>query len=315
MGNKKNIKLLLVLVGLSVLTAFIYLYDGSANNGNFNPNKFMVADTAAVNKVVLKKGAVTNILTEKSGDWTVNGKYPADPNLGKLVKAVLKLAVVKRKAPKSSMKKISEQLKSDDVLVEVYGDDAIITSFYAGGNDNKTTSYFMEVGEEQPYIMAIPGYSSYISGIFAFDESGWRDKTIFSTFWQVVVSLSVDFPSNPQHSFEMKRENNFLTVGGIKNMDTAKVVNYVRMYERFTAVRFIQAGTSSVYDSLLGGTPVATVTLKDIDLSKSRTLEIYPFAEADNNVLGLIKKENQMVLIQKNKVFGLLQQKGFFKKD
>ncbi len=315
MGNKKNIKLLLVLAGLSVLTAFIYLYDGSSNNANFNPSKFMIADTAAVNKVVLKKGGVTNTLTEKSGQWVVNEKYPADPNLGKLVKAVLKLAVVKRKAPKSSMKKISAQLKRDDVLVEVYSGDAIITSFYAGGNDNKTTSYFMEAGEEQPYIMAIPGYSSYISGIFAFDESGWRDKTIFSTFWQVVLSLKVDFPNNAQNSFEMKRENKFLTVGGIKNMDTAKVVNYVRMYEHFTAARFVKPGTSSVYDSLLNGAPIATITLKDIDLSKSRTLDIFPFVEADNNVLGLIKEDNQLVLIQKNKIFGLLQKKEFFEKD
>jgi hypothetical protein len=87
------------------------------------------------------------------------------------------------------------------------------------------------------------------------------------------------------------------------------------MYEHFTAARFVPSGTSSVYDSLLNGAPIATITLKDIDLSKSRTLDIFPFAEADVNVLGLMKEENQPVLIQKNKIFSLLQKKEFFKKD
>ena len=129
------------------------------------------------------------------------------------------------------------------------------------------------------------------------------------------MSLKVDFPNNPKNSFEIKRDDNFMSVEGIKNMDTAKVVNYVRMYEHFRAMRFIEKGESPIYDSLRNTVPIATITLKDIDLAKSKTLDVFAFTESDSNVLGLMKEDNQLVLISRNKVFGLLQQKEFFEKN
>src|SRR5690349_16441857 len=82
----------------------------------------------------------------------------------------------KRKVTSQIEESIKTQVKNNGVKVSLFAGQSLEKTFYAGGNANKTQAYFIDTETDEIYIMEIPGYRVYVSGILELDESGWRDK-------------------------------------------------------------------------------------------------------------------------------------------
>ena len=115
---------------------------------------------------------------------------------------------------------ISSLLDSLGVRVSLYAGDELQQEFIAGGNLNKTQAYFKTLGESECYIMTIPGYRVYASGIFELDESGWKDKLVFNFNWRNFQSLKATYPSASKNDFEIAMGKAYYEVKGVSAADT-----------------------------------------------------------------------------------------------
>ena len=62
----------------------------------------------------------------------------------------------------------------------------------------------MPVDENQPMIVNIPGYESYVAGIFEIPTNDWRDRTIFSTNYRTLQKLEVQYAQFPEYNFSIE---------------------------------------------------------------------------------------------------------------
>ena len=95
-------------------------------------------------------------------------------------------------------------MDSQGVKISLYHTDELLQEFLAGGNSAKTQAYFKKPSEKESFLMDIPGYRVYASGIFELEENGWRDKYVFNFNWRNFQSLKSVFPDNQKNNLILK---------------------------------------------------------------------------------------------------------------
>ena len=312
MQRRKNIKLLIIFIALIIVNAGIMLIDNRPSVEQVDRYKFTLIDTSQVNRITLKQpdGEIT---FQKAGDnWQVNRKYKMDERMIGLIFAVMSSVETARAAGSSSGNKVSDRLSKNGVLVSFYSDDKVISEFYTGGNSTKTTSYMQKVSESIPYVVYIPGYSSYLAGLFELKVSDWRSKKVFETSWSSLKAVKLESLDDNVIQLGIEYQDNFFRVADVTKVDTVKMMNYLEATTNLLVDRYIEPGEFSHYDSLLATQPEFTISLQDADETKNRQLVIYPLADKEPQRLARILPSEQMVLIRKKKVEDILAVNGDF---
>ena len=147
-----------------------------------------------MSQVTLQSDAVTISLEFNGGRWSVNEKYSADPAMIEVLFATLQQAEPKRPLAVSQSDSIASHLRKEGVKVSLLSNGSLVKTFFAGGNTARNQAYFLGEDEKVPYLMNIPGYRVYVSGIFELDESGWREKRVFAFNWRNFQQLEASFP-------------------------------------------------------------------------------------------------------------------------
>ena len=174
--KQKNITLIIVLALLALCSAVLSLTEATTTNTISNKSIFSVQDTAKIGMISIKSAKEIIELKKADGVWILNDNFKAEQNIVKVLLSILKDAEVTRSVAQSQQKEISEFIKENGYLVEISGNGEMLNAFYSSGNENKTASYMMPIDNNQPYIMSIPGYGSYVAGIFEIPLSDWRDR-------------------------------------------------------------------------------------------------------------------------------------------
>jgi hypothetical protein len=218
MYRRQNILLLVMLGGMWAGTLWMYFY--RQHDQRFDKGLFMVDDLTAVDQVVLnsKQGVIE--ITRDRSQWKVNG-IPANPDMVEVLMATLARAEPRRPVSKLIRDSTARALTENGVHVTLSSGTQAVLTFYAGGNQQKTQAYFLKQGETSPYIMLIPGYRVYVSGVFEADETDWLDKRIFNFNWRNFKSLTADLPVSDD-GFEVTFDGKFFSLQGIRT-DTAKL--------------------------------------------------------------------------------------------
>jgi hypothetical protein len=311
MVRKRNIALLISLIVLIGLTVFVGMYEPGKPEIRENARLFALADTAAIEKVVISGPDFKNELMRSPNGWLLNGEHVVDPNLSKVMLAVFNRVRVTRPVSKVEQEPTKERIVKDGVKVEVYGKGEKLRSFFSGGNTTQTESYFMEEGGEEVYVVTLPGYKSFVSGLFTMRENDWRDRTVFASRWQEIQQVSLNYPHHPEQSFSIMFKDRFFEVTGVASVDTAAMMSYLEIFAYVPADRLIAPGENSQYDSLKQTQPWLVLELKSIASTQDNTLAIFPKLKGDNSFLG-VDKNNQMMLFHSKKVQALSRKKSDF---
>ena len=302
--NQKNKNIVLMVI-LGILVAFSMILGITNKSGTAtieNAGMFAVKDTANIDMITIKSAEETIALQKTDGIWQLNERYKAEQNIVRVLLAILKDAQVVRKVSKTQASELAGEVMDKGVLVEISGDGKLQRSFYAAGNDNKTVSYMMAAGESQPMIVNIPGYESYVAGIFEIPQNDWRDRTILSTNWRTLQKFDMQYRQFPEYDFTIQFKFNFLNIDGISQLDTARMMDYIEQFNFLQADRFLDRGQNEKYDSLLRTPETVVLTISDINASNSRTLLFYPLIPDDAMMLGYVKEDDQMVLFQAGRI-------------
>jgi hypothetical protein len=298
----KNITLMVILGVLVACSVILGVTKKTGSATIENAGMFAIQDTARIDKITMRSDGETMALQKVDGVWRLNDQYKAEQNIARVLLAILKDAQVVRKVPKSQAETLAGEVMAKGVLVEISGEGKLLGSFYAAGNDNKTVSYMMATEASQPMIVNIPGYESYVAGIFEIPQNDWRDRTILSANWRTLQKLDMQYRQFPEYDFTIEFKFNFLSIDGIDLLDTARMMDYIEQFNFLQADRFLDRGQNEKYDSLLRTPETVSLSISDINAANSRTILFYPLLPDDAMMLGYVKEDDQMALFQASRI-------------
>jgi hypothetical protein len=303
----------IVLVGLCIILVSV---DDNKGYRGFDEMAFTVQDTALIHKIVLNSSGQKNEMVKKGGQWRLNDAYQADDYFTDLILAVANKVRVKRAVSKAQTPAVNQTLVASGVKVEFFDEQGnAVQSFFAGGNGNKTLSYFSKGDLEQPYVMYIPGYTSYLSGIFELQERDLRARTIFANNWLALKRILIEYPEDPKDKVSIDYDGHLFTVEGVANLDTAAMMSYVEMFEQFDADAWvtIEDDPEIALVAKKKDMPVAVISTEEINKSKNRKLKVLGKLSRENLWLAEVN-DQELLLLHDNKVKALLKKSQFFEK-
>ena len=293
------------------MTALVYYWDRRGGTVEVDKNIFKNYDLKEINQVVLESKMGRVELKFNGSKWEVNNQFNADASMIQVLFATFQQAEPKRPVAASIQDSLSRELKENGVRVSLIASDKTELSFYAGGNAQKTQAFFCLDGEEpKSYVVTIPGYRVYVSGIFEVVEKDWRDKLVFAFNWRNFERLETRFPQAPADNFEVGFQENHFTVQGLLKPDTAKLNNFLDDISLLTVEEYTDLQISG--DSLSQGAPMMIVTVKDIG-QRSYTLELYRPPGITQRIPGLINGV-QWAYFDPRNVQNIFKRRAFFGK-
>jgi hypothetical protein len=304
--EKRNRQYLLSLVVIIAVT-IAYAWYRSVEKTPLDVNHFQISDWKAVDRVTLTRGNQTIELRYDGTRWRV-GDEPADRDMIDVLFAALQQARPARPVAKNQRDSIAYLLKGDGVQVSVYTGGQQQLQFYAGGNNRKTQAYFLKAGEEQPYVMTIPGYRVYVSGILELDRGGWKDKYAMTLNWRNFTRLTAVFPASPAASFTVQQSGTYFIVEGLAATDTTRLNDYLDAVSLLTVSSY--SDDPVVTDSLKGIDPEVIITAYDVG-NRSYSLALYPKAARSTGIPGIIN-DRQLAFFSREKLVPVLYQRTYF---
>lgn len=307
-------KLSFVFVGLLMISLLLMWAGKKDRVVSVDKSLFTIADTTLMTGIVIQSEGQEFSIQRKSKGWRINDEYKADPQLIYLTQRILNAVQTQRPVSQSNIQLIRDELKKGGKLVTV----SLLTGeerkFYAGGNAAKTTAYFGNEDLSKIYTVSIPGYKSYLSGIFELSLNQWRDRVLFASSWRTIQELTIDYAAPELTNLNIFFEDQFLAVQGVSSMDTATLINYLQPLEFFQLNDYLDAGAFPRYDSLMLVNPMAQITLKDINKENNRELKVYPKIEGERFYL-LTNQAEEMMVVDAGRMQRLLVQPNQFQKE
>jgi hypothetical protein len=300
--RRKNVKLIISLGALVIVAVALHLGVNPKNGTFSNSDLLSVQDTATVDNISIVSAKSAVQLRKTEGGWMLNSQYKAETQMVTVLLAVLKEMRVSRRVPNTEMQNVAEKLRKNGYLVTVSGGEKVVESFYAVGNETKTISYLKPKDEDTPVIVNIPGYESYVAGIFEITSNDWRNRTVLSTSWRSLKKLFVQYTQFPQHNFEIAFDSDFLRVKNVDNLDTAAMIQYVGHFYAFQADRYLEKGANQRYDSLLQTPATVKISILDIRPENSKTISFYPSLPNDPMMCAYVHEDQQAILLDSRRI-------------
>lgn len=310
MQEKKNVRLLFSLIALLVATVVFYLLTSKDGGLEIDKGLFKTEDPTRINTVILESPKGKIELNYNGTAWKVNDRFEADRQLITVLFATLEQAEPKRSASENEREGIIDRLTKEGVKVSLLEEGELKQTFYAGGNLEKTLTYFYREGD-QPYVMTIPGYRIYVASILELDENGWRDKRVFNFNWRNFRKLAVSFSEDAKENFEVSQRDRFFDIAGM-NADTTRLNNFLDDVSLLTGNGFILPASFPQYDSLLKSSPSMRIVINDI-ANRNYQLELFQSIPGDPNVLGRVNDRDVMIFDRK-KIIRVAKNRTYFTK-
>lgn len=307
--EKKNKMRAVLLVLLLLATGGLLFLMQQPEAALVDPSLFKVEALDKIDHIVLQSKKDTIDLRFDGSRWMVNNTYEADQQLIETLFATVEQAVPKREVSKTAMTVANEQLAAAGVKVSWMEGDVVKKAFVAGGNAQKTEAYF-QLPDGRDYIVTIPGYRVYTSGIFEIEESMWRDKRVFNFNWRNFKTLSVKFPAEPKEDFSVSLKGNYFGIDGVAQVDTTRLNDYLDAVSLLGAKEFLSASKRAPYDTVLQKAPAFVVEVKDI-ASRTYSLEIYTPQPGSADVLGRLQ-QTEVAVFERNAIIPLAKRRAYF---
>ena len=295
MRNYRLYILTAVLLGLVAIT--YWLLDQEQSPSSVIPAvNFGIPATAQPDSIVLERQKSTNFLLLKRQHLLFNGRYEVKPSLQEAFFVILKQMEAKRPVSKKIRANILAAMDSAGVKVSVYEKDNLIKDFKVWGDKENERTY-IKSEKDNIYLITIPGYSTYIGGIFFYGEKEWRNNALFESTWRSLKKLDVQFPKDPSQNVSIEFGTEFFFLPGLDAFDTVGVLDYLEGFSNVRVIKYLNQEQQEV-ERLLTIEPNLLVKIEDLDTAQSNVLRFYLADSLINQDMVLVVgKEREMALI------------------
>jgi hypothetical protein len=299
MQEKRNLQLAISLGVLLSAIAVLAVWQGN-KQASVDKNLFRVADLKSVNRVALQSASDSVVLAFTGNRWRVNNSEIADRDLVDVLFATLLQAEPRRPVGEGEQDSISKMLEAEGIRVTLYDEDNVQLQFIAGGNRTKTQAYY-KAADGNVYVVNIPGYKVYASGIFELKEVAWFDKYVFAFNWTNFKKLETAFPA-PSRNFKVARQNDVFAIERLPT-DTAKLNTFLDAVSLLTVDQYM---TDSIDAPILMQMTVTDIANREYRLAVS-TLQ-------QNGSTACRVRQNTWAWVDNRKLAPLLMPRDFYTK-
>jgi len=199
-----------------VLASVAAWFFATQTSDSFNDaDKFAIKKTDKIHRILLanRKGETAE-LTRKDGKWIYNGKYKArKAAINNLLETVEKMEILYI-APKAAEENVMRDLASNGVVARFFDkNDKKIMGYQIGTSsaDGQGTHIIME-DSDQPFVVHIPLWEGHLTPRYLVKEEDWRDRAVFSTEYEDIKSVSIDYPKQQKFSFKIEKKGKTYSV-------------------------------------------------------------------------------------------------------
>ena len=221
MQKKKNIQLLFALAMVIALIALLPLLKKKDSGLKVDRNLFTLDAQTVITDVILRTDSATNKLSYVNGKWRINDKYDLDRSMRDVFFSVLSQMEIKRPIAESQSDSIAQAIRSKGVKVAILNNADTVKWYSIWGDKNSESSFVMGTNN-QPYLIHIPGYRSYVAGIFEVHESDWRTRRVFSTTYTNLNELKLEYADG--NSLTYRYKNSFFEIEEV-HADSTQLIN------------------------------------------------------------------------------------------
>lgn len=219
MQKQKNIKLILSLGIIITIIGLLDFFKNSDNGLSVNKRKFTLDQQTVITDVNLTSITQKNILSYDNKTWVVNNKYEVDPNMRDVFFSVLSQLEIRKKVSNSRNDSIADIIKKQGVQVVISNNQYVVKEYYIWGDSELQKSFLMNE-QGKCFVVHIPGYRSYVAGIFEVPENDWRSRRVFTALFTNLNSLEINYP---EEEIEFNYKNNFFEISGMR-ADSAQLI-------------------------------------------------------------------------------------------
>jgi hypothetical protein len=295
----------LLLIALGLVAWWLWRSNtGSTLSGPLT--EFSIADTSTVDRIFIAdmSGGTADLVRTGPATWTVNGLPANARNVQLLLKTFLRVEV-RSPVPKAAEANVLKVMSSTAKKVEIYtGGKTPAKIWYVGHatQDHYGTYMLLEIpGEGRstvPYVMAMSGFSGFLSTRFFTTLDDWRSTVVLDNpDLTQLRKVSLRFPGKPEEGWTVTYGGGndlalFAAGGASVPMDTAAVKDLFRNLRDQHFENFERRITRSERDSVLASPPAQVLELVLAD-GRSRRIPFWTKApykdqrDLDGNVMAV----------------------------
>ena len=306
--RKKNIQLLYILGGLLAITTVVILMSGDDDALDVPRNLFSYPSTESVDEVLIGE----DTLNFNGNFWVVNNKYKADPQRVEVLFAIARQIQVRRQASMVQQDSLNTNLDTKGVSLALKSQGQTMKEYTVWGDPARGMTWLREPGSNMPYLAEIPGYRSYLGGIFELDENSWRYPIVLDINWQNLQQVAVSYPGKEQSSFEVVYENGFYGVSGLEATDSTRLTDFLDNLSLLYVNDYLSSSEVAQYDSLFSQQE-AHIVVSDVGQNEY-VVDIFEKVPGRDEILIRIDS-SRVGLVDYGKVRTLLKPRVFFRQQ
>ena len=286
---KKQIIVFFISFTTLIIGFFIFFYSSDNNLSAEDERDFRIKDIASIDKIFLadKKGRKV-MLTKENDTWRVNNKYIARTiRIQSLLKTAQKIKV-KQRVPRAQKERILKNLATNNIKVEFFSEGDLVKSYFIGSADASTTGTYMLLIDEEsgenfptPFLTHLIGFEGYLTPRYEPNPNTWRDLKIFFFPKNAIKSVKLEYPSEPENSFEIKLEKSEYAL-----FQKNKKLNFKKTALKNYLLNFKSIAAENILTSKLKENVYKKIKSQDIWFS----LSVTNFMGKTTTVLGYKKK-------------------------
>jgi hypothetical protein len=303
MKLKNNLSLALLLLLLVLASLGLTFWEKGSSGPQVDPELFAIENIDPIDRVVITHQGQVIDGRAFSGGFLINDKFAMDGNLLTLLAAVLQQVRVQRPLGGQQQERLWQNIQENGSHVEVYAGEQLLSSFWASGDEAKEQSFFA-TEDGKVYLVNLPGYTSYVSGLFELPLSDWRSRVVFSNTWRSLMSVNFQDFTEPDNDFQITYNDPFFAVSGVQRLDSNHVMNYLQ--------ELVNLKAAALVDTSYQGMPWLELTTTDIDPNKNQTLTLYGDS-SQSVVLG--QSGEQFFTFSRNSIEGLRRNEQYFSRQ
>jgi hypothetical protein len=245
MTKKKLISIAALLTIVAVLAVVSTNLLSGKGKSNKNLDDFLVADTAAVDRLVLTQSSGYSVEILRDGDdWkTADGTCVQQEMIDNILHTFTKIAV-RSYVPKSSVENLRNNIRVSYKKVQIFQNGKWVKTWWIGAStpDHYGTYALLETPDdgisETPVILEMRGLRGSIESRFTADPRTWLCTSVFHYAMSEIKSISLKHSESPERSFSIVRTGagRSFQVKDYRNnavaYDTLKLVRYLDIFKK-----------------------------------------------------------------------------------
>jgi len=310
--KRKNTRLFLVLFLLLGALLILVFWEPARQGHKLPEELFVVHLSQEIDKIILSRSEGRSEIVKQGNEWKLNDKWKADPDMMILFFEILDRNRVQRQVASSLEDQVDSLLNGSGTEVRIFKNEEEVLAFQIGGYPSQNRTYAKVLSQDRTYELYIPGYNYFIGRVFLLAQNQWRDRRVFTSTWRSLKKLTIDYPHDVEDGFTIEYEIDHLSIGGIKDLDTLKMMNYLDLFSSLRVVEFVEKEDYTKYQSQVESPWIFGVRIDDIDTDRNNQIRIFTRPNAQSAYVGETKG-GELVLFDPELVEQLMRPKEYFR--